>query len=889
MDNDNHPEGSEQGRADDRPNEEKPTRRWEANPNASPAADPNAAGEGRGRRDPGADGRQDALLESGMMVGPADHRVRLLHDLSGHQRVWMALPVGSATQRGRGIANDFRAIKLFFAPGPEAVLREVGRDERSQRADLIGTRAYWVKLRARIEPVLKLDHPTIARAYGWHQGDGSAFVEMEYIDHQHSQSLTQLLGEQGKNGLPWDTVSKWLQPVGAALDHARTEHRLSHQHLDADKVFLTDQGAIKVVSFGLATELREPRSVLFEPVDPKHGATAEAAADLSNPDTAFRRDVFALALLVYQMLTGRSAYESKGDAAHVIPRPAGLADEAWRILRRGLAYPSELCPVEAGKFIGALDEAQRPAEQAGQRRQSARLNWAAAAGLFLLLGLGLYRFFGSEEGAVDPERPPRAAAPTPAPPPEAVQDAGLNALLQEAEREADLRAFESAKRVDTVVAYQLYLQRCPRCGYRQEARNAVQNLETEQKIEQLKTDFEKLARALERENREDRGDEALERLNALAALAPGDPLIAAGRRRIALNWVSRAQASARKNDLAGARQAFKKASAIQPDLTELEALTATLQQVETTEQVNQSDSEAFAAARRANTRKAYWNYLEKCGTACNHRPEAEAALSRLSPSNALMRDRLSDGSQGPELVVIPAGGFEMGSPSGEKGRYSDEQQQAVRLAKPFAIGKYELMFFEYERFASATGRPVPDDHGWGRGRRPVINVSWRDAKDYTDWLSQQTGRRYRLPTEAEWEYAARAGTATSRYWGDDPNQGCADANAGDLDGKKVFVGWTVMQCRDGYIYTAPAGSYRNNDYGLHDMMGNVLEWTCSLYGRDYGAPGQSCQEPEGERQFVVRGGSWNDEPRNVRSADRHRNAPEFRDYYLGFRVVRELP
>ena len=124
------------------------------------------------------------------------------------------------------------------------------------------------------------------------------------------------------------------------------------------------------------------------------------------------------------------------------------------------------------------------------------------------------------------------------------------------------------------------------------------------------------------------------------------------------------------------------------------------------------------------------------------------------------------------------------------------------------------------------------DRGWGRGRRPVVNVRWRDAKDYTDWLSQQTGYRYRLPTETEWEYAARAGTTTSRFWGDDPDQGCAYANAADLDGKKLFVGWTAMQCRDGNIYTAPAGSYRNNDYGLHDMLGNVLEWTCSLYDQD---------------------------------------------------------
>jgi formylglycine-generating enzyme required for sulfatase activity len=185
---------------------------------------------------------------------------------------------------------------------------------------------------------------------------------------------------------------------------------------------------------------------------------------------------------------------------------------------------------------------------------------------------------------------------------------------------------------------------------------------------------------------------------------------------------------------------------------------------------------------------------------------------------------------------------------------------------------------------------LPDDKRWGRSRLPVINVSWQDAMAYAEWLSQQTGARYRLPTEAEWEYAARARTTTSRYWGDDPDQGCAYANAADLDGKQLFVGWTEMKCHDGHIYTAPTGSYRSNDFGLHDMAGNVLEWTCSLYDKDSRvAPVQSCEAMTGEREFVVRGGSWNDEPRNVRSADRHRSPPDFRDYYLGFRLVRELP
>jgi formylglycine-generating enzyme required for sulfatase activity len=334
---------------------------------------------------------------------------------------------------------------------------------------------------------------------------------------------------------------------------------------------------------------------------------------------------------------------------------------------------------------------------------------------------------------------------------------------------------------------------------------------------------------------------------------------------------------------------LKKAESVQPDLPELIALKQALKQADAAERIRQTDAEAFAAARRADTRRAYWAYLEQCATDCKHRAEAEAALARLAPANPILRDRLSDDSQGPEMVVIPAGAFQMGSPLSELGRYSDEPSHPVRINKSFAIGKYEVMFHEYERFTSAKGKPLPNDQEWGRGRRPVINVSWTDAMAYAEWLSEQTGQRYRLPTEAEWEYAARAGTTTSRYWGDDPDEGCAFANAADLDGKKVFVGWTVMQCHDGQVYTAPVGNYRSNDFGLYDMAGNVLEWTCSLYDKESRAPIQSCQEPFGDQELVVRGGSWSDEPRNVRSADRHRSRFDFQDYFLGFRLVRELP
>lgn len=831
-------------------------------------------------------------LETGMMIGPAERRVRLLHDLSGRGRIWLARIATPEPKSGDGADGDFRAIKIFLPAGSLSGPRESERDERALRADLIGLRAYLTRVRTRVEQAAKLAHPNIARTEGWRHGaDGWAFAEMEYVDHRQGHTLGQLLREQGQNGLPLETVLKWFGPVAAALDYARQEHRLPHQHLDADMIFFSNQGEMKLLGFGLATEPREPHGVLFNTGRLAGEMVAEGAVESVAASIAFRRDVYALALLVYQALTGRSAYEAQGDSPNMVPRPPELGDDAWRVLRRGLAYPSELCPTEAGKFIGALDAAQQPTVVARQGLGSfLRSRWMLVPGLGLIAALAIFWL------TMRPDRAPESGQPERVATGETVREAvtsppatNLAASLREAESATDLRAFEAARRVNTLLAYRLYLQRCPRCGYEKEARKAILDLETRQKADELKARFETLAQGLEQESGGGQGEQALAELDTLAKLTPDDPFIAAGRRRVALVWAARVRASLDRSELDEARTWFGKIESMRPSPPERADLARMLAEAEGADKARRLDANVFATAQRANTREAYWDYLDRCAATCRHRAEAETALARLAPANPVMRDRLNDGSQGPEMVVIPAGGFLMGSPAGEKGRYNDEPQHPVRIAKPFAIGKYEVMFYEYDRFATMTGRLLPPDQNWGRSRRPVINVSWRDAMAYAGWLSQQTGQRYRLPTEAEWEYAARAGTRTSRYWGDDPDRGCAYANAADLDGRRVFVGWTVMNCRDGEVYTAPVGSYRSNDFGLHDMAGNVLEWTCSLYSEDPQAPLQSCEEPAAERQFVVRGGSWNDEPRNVRSADRHRNDPDFRDYFLGFRLVRELP
>lgn len=222
------------------------------------------------------------------------------------------------------------------------------------------------------------------------------------------------------------------------------------------------------------------------------------------------------------------------------------------------------------------------------------------------------------------------------------------------------------------------------------------------------------------------------------------------------------------------------------------------------------------------------------------------------------------------MVVVPAGKFTMGSPAGEKGRDSDEgPQHTVMIPRSFAAGKYEISRDEYARFAEATGRGEGDgcsswtgtewkkeaskswrNPGFSQTERdPVVCVSWDDAKAYVRWLSEKTKKKYRLLTEAEWEYAARAGTTTSRFWGDNADQSCSYANVADLTAKDQFSSWTVANCRDSYVYTAPVGTFRPNGFGLYDVLGNVWEWVEDIYHDSYqGAPtDDSAWMGEGEK------------------------------------------
>ena len=249
-----------------------------------------------------------------------------------------------------------------------------------------------------------------------------------------------------------------------------------------------------------------------------------------------------------------------------------------------------------------------------------------------------------------------------------------------------------------------------------------------------------------------------------------------------------------------------------------------------------------------------------------------AAVSAGPTEGEVFRD--CDGTWCPEMVVVPAGSFMMGSPSGEKGRDADEGPvHRVRISEPFAVGVYEVTFEEWEACRRGGGcSHNPDDKGWGRGRRPVINVSWQDAQAYVRWLSRVTGKAYRLLSESEWEYVARAGTTGPFHFGSTITT--EQANYGSNRGR-----------------TAPVGSFPANAFGLHDVHGNVMERVEDCWHASYrGAPGDGSAWTRGGNcdARVLRGGSWYYGAQYLRSANRYELSAGNRFSFAGFRVARTL-
>ena len=447
--------------------------------------------------------------------------------------------------------------------------------------------------------------------------------------------------------------------------------------------------------------------------------------------------------------------------------------------------------------------------------------------------------------------PPKPPPPPPDAPPESV-GGGSDRLT--AEQLAAERVFwESVKDSRNALDIQAYLDRYPGGTYEVLARNRLQELQRSE----TPSAPDEVAKAIEDALGLRIGDRRLIQLGLTAEgfdPGPADGLFGAGTRGAIGRW----QAS-RGEAVTG----------------HLETETAKVLLA-----VGRKQEEAQGSARQAAAEAERLRRDQEARARRQAAAEAERRRREKEPGR-----RFRDCPECPELVVVPAGSFRMGSPPGEEGRDEDEGPvHRVRIAEPLAVGVYEVTFMEWEACVEGGGCNGyrPDDEGWGRGDRPVINVSWEDARAYVGWLSRETGKRYRLLSEAEWEYAARAGTTGPFHTG--ATISTAQAN---YDGNYVYGSGRKGEYRE---RTVRVGTFAPNAFGLHDVHGNVREWVQDCWNGGYGgAPDDGGVWERGDcNRRVVRGGSWVIFPWYLRAASRSRDAAGDRGSFLGFRVTRTL-
>jgi formylglycine-generating enzyme len=262
----------------------------------------------------------------------------------------------------------------------------------------------------------------------------------------------------------------------------------------------------------------------------------------------------------------------------------------------------------------------------------------------------------------------------------------------------------------------------------------------------------------------------------------------------------------------------------------------------------------------------------------------------------------------PAMTVMPAGRFKQGSNADGAAATFEKPLHWVVIRYPFAVSTNAVTVDEFNEFISATARDEAGcdsfDGAWKHqagaswtnpgfaqnGMHPVTCASWNDAQAYAQWLSVKTGQRYRLPSASEWEFAARAGGEAVQPWGSDGSGACENANVADLSAEHQYPGWKVFGCNDGYVFTAPVGSFKANAFGLHDMLGNVLQWTEDCWHADYsGAPVDGAARVDGDcSEHEVRGGSWFSAPEYVRANYRDHFAASYRTSSVGIRLVRDI-
>ena len=706
-------------------------------------------------------------LMTGQEIGPQNRRYRLerLIGMGGMGQVWLATDLATHAELGH---SELVALKIL-------------------PPQLTQSATYAKLLIEEATQARKLAHENIVRVYEWAQdpATSSYFIIMEYLE---GQDLDAYLAEQGP--LPIEAVYRLLSPIGDALQYAWDKHKLVHRDIKPGNVFLTQRGEVKLLDFGIASRARSAGSSLGLQT-PNAGTAGYRApeAGTHQRQPAPRLDVYAVAVMIYQLLEGRMPFDDMRPADFHPSPPRGLNERQWKVLQEGFAYLHERRPASVNELLAALRNAAGPtdAELAAQAEQAAL-----------------------EQAARAQQRQKELAA--------------------QAEQ---ARAVEEQRKTQ---ALELAVRR--------------------------QAEIQAAAAEKQRQDQQRRALEAKQRAEAEAASQ-------------ARKQVLREQLQARRD--ADAKKAREEREEQQRKAAQLKAEAAYRQEQER-HRKQQAERHAAELAVMIPT-----------------------PTSPVADANGILRDRFLDGTGvGPDLVLIPTGRFQMGSHEHEQALAVKAGAQKnwlerelplrwVGIEHSFALGRFPVTVGQWRRFVKDTGWESQSDTDWldpgfkQTDDHPVVGVSWMDVQLYLRWLSGKTGQLYRLPTEAEWEYACRAGTKTAFSFGD-----TISTEQANYDGHYTYNGGQ----RGAYVQgTSKVGAYQPNPWGLFDMHGNVWEWTQDVVHENYvGAPvdGSAWEEGGDAARRVLRGGSWLYNPRYLRSAVRNGFSAVLANDIVGFRIARKL-
>lgn len=764
---------------------------------------------------------------------------------------------------------DARFAFKEYLPESLAVRRDDGRVVPLTDETAVAFEAGLARFRREAQLAAALDHPALARVIRLIEANGTAGQLMPLYG---GEPLRDALGKAPPDPVRARLVTLALMEAVAALH----DHGLVHRDIKPGNVLVDRTGRVTLMDYGGAVESN---------VDGRRGTPGYAAPEQYDPhaEVGPSADLYGLAASLYHVFTGEApiAADRRRDAiAAGHPDPLVPAREQLRAsiygglgdaLDHGLRLDPDARPESVEQWRRAfesldwrLDTARSPEEVETDESREWLPRVLLGALVVGLLAIAIYLLSGSDQ------RVPLPTSESERQPPSDATPGGINDRAASPEERAQ---WQAAVEADTLLSYRRFLEAWPDSVFREQARLQIEVLD------------ERAWQSLSEENTRGAYERYLEQFpgglheaDALRAIERIDEAAAqAERERQAREAADEAAwEEARTTATVAALERYIEAWPAGAHVGEARTLRRQM-----LDQAN--DDAAWATAQRLDNTEAYQAYIDAFPSG----EHVAAAMAAIDGFDLRPGKSFRDCADCPEMIVVPAGTFTQGS-NAQDAPERERPARNVRIAEPFAAGMYEVTMAQWDACVAASGcAESPGDNGWGRDDRPVMMVSWNDAQQYAHWLSEKTGETYRLPSESEWEYMARARETGDFPFGD-PAEVCG---SGNIAGAETDFRWRHQACGDGMaLGTLPVGQLRPNDFGLFDVIGNVAEWTADCMNLSYlDAPSDGSAWTRGIcASHMARGGSWVTGTRDIRFSARFDLKNGDRNDFTGFRVVREL-